>query len=190
MDEKKKSMRKRLSLPSMKQVGIVTKDLDNTMRYFRETLGIRPWFIPKFSGLEHYRRGKTRIEFGVRLAFAYSGNIQIEIIEPGKGDDNTYSDHLKKYGEGIHHLGFYVGDLKKRLSALKAAGVEIEQSGVIKSGGKVGGSATRYAYLDTRKTGGVIFELIQTDFLGMHIGMSRFWFELGAITGDLVKLRD
>ena len=95
----------------------------------------------------------------------------------------------EKHGEGFHHVGVYVGDIERRLGACKELGIGTLQSGVVKSGGRMGGVVTQYAYLDTRSIGGVIFELLQIDVLGINISSSRFWFELGSLAGNMEKLK-
>ena len=35
----------KLKLPRLGQIGYVAKDVDKTVSYYRETLGIRPWMV-------------------------------------------------------------------------------------------------------------------------------------------------
>jgi methylmalonyl-CoA/ethylmalonyl-CoA epimerase len=186
MDNTSKGLLKKLRLPEVRQVGIVVKDLDDAVAYYSK-LGIRPWFQASFSDEEHIYRGK-KAEYDVDIALAFSGQMQFELICPKEGDENTHMNHLKNKGEGIHHVGFFVSDIDRRLEGLRELGVGVIPSGYLKSTGKAGGSHTAYAYLDTTSIGGVILELIQTKFIGVTIQMSRFWFELGALTGDVKKM--
>ncbi len=188
MDDKAKRLAKVLRLPKLGQVGIVVKDIEKTAKYYTDTFGLGPWFRAGLSDEEHNQGEKKRLDFEVDLVMAFSGKIQFELIKHIKGDRNIYLDHLDKCGEGLHHLGFFVSDFDRKLEAVDKMGIGVLQSGVIKSVGKAGGSVTKYAYLDTVKIGGIIFELIQTKFVGVNIKMSRLWFELGSITGDLEKL--
>lgn len=189
MDDKAKRLAKALKLPKLGQLGIVVKDIEKTAKFYSGTFGIGPWFRPGFSDEEHNLGGKKRLDFDIDIAMAYSGKIQLELIRHLKGDRNIYLDHLEKCGEGLHHLGFFISDFDKKMEAVKEIGIGVLQSGFLKSEGKGGGSMTKYAYLDTVKIGGIIFELIQTKFVGVNIKMSRLWFELGSITGDLEKLK-
>jgi catechol 2,3-dioxygenase-like lactoylglutathione lyase family enzyme len=177
-----------LKLPRLNQLGIVIKDMDRAMDYFSRTFGLGPWFRAGLADEEHYRGGTERIQFDLDIVMAFSGGIMLELISHLKGDRNIYLDHLEEHGEGIHHLGFFVNDFDRRMEAVRDAGIGVLQSGIIRSGGKVGGSETKYAYLDTAETGGIIFEYIQTKFMGMAIKMSRPWFEMGVLTGDLEKI--
>jgi catechol 2,3-dioxygenase-like lactoylglutathione lyase family enzyme len=177
-----------LKLPRLNQLGIVVKDMDRAMEYFSRTFGLGPWFRAGLAEEEHYRGGTERVTYDLDLVMAFSGGVMFELICHLKGDRNLYLEHLEQHGEGLHHLGFFVNDFDRRMEAVRDAGIGVLQSGVITSGGKVGGSETKYAYLDTVETGGIIFEYIQTKFMGIKIKMSRPWFEMGALTGDLEKI--
>jgi catechol 2,3-dioxygenase-like lactoylglutathione lyase family enzyme len=64
-----------------------------------------------------------------------------------------HSDFLKQGREGLHHLGFYVNDLDKKLKELQGKGIKVLERGTI--------LGVKYAYLDTASACGVIFELIK-----------------------------
>jgi catechol 2,3-dioxygenase-like lactoylglutathione lyase family enzyme len=189
MNNEQAKLVKHLRLPPVRQIGIVVRDLDRTIRYYAENFGIGPWFRTDFGEEEHLWRGTEKITYTVDVALEFSGKTQIELISPREGDRNIHQEHLDTYGEGLHHLGFFVKNIDTRLRLVKESGIGVLQSGFLKSAGKAGGSVTSYAYLDTRDTGGVILELIQTKFVGVSIVMSRPWFEIGALTGDLEKIK-
>jgi 4-hydroxyphenylpyruvate dioxygenase-like putative hemolysin len=65
------------------------------------------------------------------------------------------SNFLATHGEGINHLGFRVEDCENVVRVLVGRGFRVIASGKIAGGGQ-------FAYIDTDKTGGVVFELIQT----------------------------
>jgi hypothetical protein len=155
---------------------------------FSGTFGIGPWFRPHVANVQHRDKGVRPITIDLDIVMAFSGDIQYELIHPRGGDRSLYLEHLDRHGEGVHHLGFYVSDIERRLAAARELGIGVLQSGFIGSAGRAGGSVTDYAYLDTAKDGGIIFELIRTRFLGLTIGMSRLWFETGALLGDLEKM--
>ncbi len=188
MEKPNAELSRLLALPKVRQIGIVVRSAPKAAEFYSKTFGIGPWFRPRLSGEQHFIKGERPIVPDLDFAIAYAGKIQYEIIEHRGGDRTIYYDHLEKYGEGLHHLGFYVNDLDKRLSAYKERGIGVLQSGVLESGGDAGGSITKYAYLDTRAIGGVILEIIETRFLKVNIEMSRFWFELGALLGDVEKM--
>jgi hypothetical protein len=71
---------------------------------------------------------------------------------------NTFDDHMKTYGEGIHHLAMNVPDMPKAVEEWKAAGFKVASSGAWGEKGKPGSG--RFAYVDTQPIGGVIMELL------------------------------
>jgi len=71
---------------------------------------------------------------------------------------NTFDDHMKTYGEGIHHLAMNVPDMPKAVAEWKAAGFKVASSGAWGEKGKPGSG--RFAYVDTQPIGGVIMELL------------------------------
>jgi catechol 2,3-dioxygenase-like lactoylglutathione lyase family enzyme len=180
---------KTLKLPRVKQIGIIVNDLDEAVKYYDRIFKIGPWFRTDFTKKKHLFRGKEEVHYGIDIALAFSGKMQFELICPKDGDRNIHSDYLKSNGEGIHHLGFFVTGIEKKVDILDKLGIGVIQSGFLESKGKGGGTVTKYAYLDTAKIGGIVFELIQTKFVGVNIEMSRFWFELGNITGDVEKIK-
>ena len=148
-----------------------------------------PWFKARVPAGENCLRGQKKIDTEYETASTFSGRMEYQLIEVKGGDRDSCIDHLEKHGEGFHHVGCYVKNVEARLRAYEKLGIGVLQSGIVKSGSKFGGVLTRYAYLDTAAIGGVIFELLQIDFLGMHVSSSRFWFEIGSIAGGMEKLR-
>ena len=189
MSQLNKKLMRVLGLPAVRQIGIVVNSIDETVKYLSENFNLGPWFRPRETRGEHLLRGVERIDIDLDIVMAFSGRVQYELIQQRGGDRSIQRDYLDTYGEGIHHLGFYVSNIDERLNMLEEIGIGVLQSGYIKTMGKAGESHTSYAYLDTARIGGVVFELIDTKYLGMSIGMSRFWFELGCVTGDIEKLR-
>jgi methylmalonyl-CoA/ethylmalonyl-CoA epimerase len=70
----------------------------------------------------------------------------------------VYDDHIKKHGEGIHHLAFAVKDMDKVLQDYTAKGFVISMSGAWGEEGKPGSG--RYEYIDLENGGGLTMELL------------------------------
>ena len=66
-------------------------------------------------------------------------------VQPITGP-TIYHDFLEKKGEDLHHLGFDVKDMDKRLNMYKEMNIEIIQYGE--------GSTSLFAYLNTFENGG------------------------------------
>jgi methylmalonyl-CoA/ethylmalonyl-CoA epimerase len=63
-------------------------------------------------------------------------------------------EFLEKRGEGVNHLGFVVEDLEGAVSRLTERGFRVVSRGRVAHGGA-------FAYFDTDRVGGIIFELIK-----------------------------
>ncbi|MBI2873154.1 MAG: VOC family protein [Chloroflexi bacterium] len=132
-------------------VGVVVKDMDSTIQFLQSNLGIGPWRTWE----RHYSREQVTVgegPFSFRVAFASLGPIEMELIEVLEGN-TTHARFLETHGEGLHHIGFRVPDMKAVAARLQERGVDILQSGVREDGGHV--------YMDSARTGGVIFEFSQ-----------------------------
>jgi methylmalonyl-CoA/ethylmalonyl-CoA epimerase len=70
----------------------------------------------------------------------------------------VYDDHIKKHGEGIHHLAFAVRDMDKVLNDYRSKGYVVSMGGTWGEEGKPGSG--RYEYIDMEDAGGVTIELL------------------------------
>ncbi len=141
-----------LSLPDVCQVGVVVKDLDKAVNYYTSVFGIGPFrFVER-----HYEgvtiRDRNDVSYTVRIAIAPMGQVDFELIQVTEGE-SIHLEFLEKRGEGLEHLGFRVPDLDAEIERFKKCGINVLQSARRPGGG--------YAYMDTEKIGGIIFELIQ-----------------------------
>lgn len=134
------------------QIGIVVKSIDETLKYYEEKFGFGPFErrMVDFTGATYY--GEVAGYRGKRAGFHF-GPIEIEFIEPVDGK-TIHETFLKEKGEGLHHLGFFVDDLEKAKKRAEEEGFQITQSYTRPDG-------SGFAYIDSDKTGGVIFELIK-----------------------------
>jgi methylmalonyl-CoA/ethylmalonyl-CoA epimerase len=70
----------------------------------------------------------------------------------------VYEDHIKKHGEGIHHLAFSVGDMDLVLEDYTSQGFVVSMGGTWGEEGKPGSG--RYEYIDLEEAGGLTMELL------------------------------
>ena len=145
------TIKDKLNLPDISQVGIVVKDLDKAINYYEDVLGLGPFVKPEITYTEKFYYGKP-VNSIWKMAFASLGPVELELDQPVTGP-SIFNDFLETYGEGIHHFGFDIKNLDEKLKVCEKLGIKVLQSGRTLHGG--------FALLDTRKTGGVIFELIQ-----------------------------
>jgi catechol 2,3-dioxygenase-like lactoylglutathione lyase family enzyme len=154
--------------PPLSQIGIYVKDLDRSIGRYQGTFGIGPWLILESETEDCMYRGR-KSSSQLRIAVAYSGKLQLELIQV-LGGDNMYLDTLGGREEGLHHFGFDVDDLERKLAACREAGLEVLQ----RSCHKRLGITIDTACLDTLDSLGYVVELIQTRFLGLKLKQPPF----------------
>jgi glyoxalase/bleomycin resistance protein/dioxygenase superfamily protein len=93
------------------QVGIVVKDIEKSARAWADYFGVP---VPEIQIQEKgtvegmFVRGKPA-EFGRKKVVIDAGGWVVELFQP-TGGDSTFQEFLDKHGEGVHHLGFEVGE--------------------------------------------------------------------------------
>lgn len=85
------------------------------------------------------------------------GSIAYEWCIPVK-PPIVYEDHIKKHGEGIHHLAFSVEDMDVVLEDYREQGFVVSMGGTWGEKGKPGSG--RYEYIDLELAGGLTMELL------------------------------
>ncbi|MDM8000075.1 MAG: VOC family protein [Dehalococcoidia bacterium] len=139
-------------LPPVEQIGIVVSDVDQAVKYFTSAFGWGPFKVSEsqLKGVSYEgRTGDCRL----KMAFAKSGNIEIELIQVLEGE-TPHSHFLRRHGEGMHHLRFRVDDCDATVMALAGEGIEPLW------GQRYPGIAA-FAYMKTDKTGGLMVELFE-----------------------------
>jgi methylmalonyl-CoA/ethylmalonyl-CoA epimerase len=149
------STRPIVKVSGLHQVGIVVRDLEDSMKHYESIFGIGSWQVitvdPSIlSDMTYHGRP---VQYTFRVALATVGQIELELLQPVEGE-NIYSDFLKEHGEGLHHLGHVkVDNLDEAVQALEKDGFACLQSGRYPGGA--------YAYMDMVKPLGYIIELVQ-----------------------------
>ncbi|MGE5252894.1 MAG: VOC family protein [Planctomycetaceae bacterium] len=153
MNENRPKPRKEIFPPaSLCQIGIVVRSIDETIKYYQEVFGFGPFEIRHVDYPTATYYGETAGYRGKR-AFCNLGPIQIELIELKDGK-TIHEPFLREKGEGLHHIGFLVKSLEEGKRNAQKAGLTVIQGFTRPDG-------AGFAYLDSDKVGGVIFELIQ-----------------------------
>ena len=124
-------------------VGIVVRDLDESIPVYESILGVKPVSV---------REVPTQ---NVRAAFFEAGNgVMVELIEPTVTDSGV-ARFLEKRGPGIHHICFEVDEVDEELRDMTEKGITpVEPQGRIDITGKIG-------FLHPKATRGVLIELAQ-----------------------------
>jgi hypothetical protein len=104
-------MKNNISFDGFIQVCIVVKDIEQKVIKWAELFNVP---VPEIRVSEPNRSKKLiyrgeEAYYGQKLAVIQARGFVIELIEP-TGGENTFQEYLDKHGEGVHHLGFAVGE--------------------------------------------------------------------------------
>lgn len=137
---------------SIYHTGYVVDDIDASIRAWVEQTGTGPFVrFDNFEFVNPMYRGQA-VGPRVTLAFGYSGDTCIELIQPLDASVRLI------YGElsgSAHHVGIGVEKLEESIEAYASAGVECAFRAAFAFGGGC-------AYLDTLATLGVFTELVES----------------------------
>ena len=125
-------------------ISYAVKDIDKVVAAWSKLYGIGPWTYRENGGTDVKGR-----PWKIRMAFAYLGPMEIELVECIEGRI-FQSRFIDTWGEGIHHIGFYVDDVDAETANLVAQGAKL----FIHDPG-------HFAYLDGGDAGGAIIEIMQ-----------------------------
>jgi methylmalonyl-CoA/ethylmalonyl-CoA epimerase len=132
------------SMKSVDQVSYSVKDIDKTIDAWSAIYGMGPWTFRENGGLDVKGR-----PWKIRMAFTYVGQMQVELVQCTEGRI-FQSRFLDTWGEGLHHVGFYVDDVDAMVKELTGKGAKL----LIHDPGN-------FAYLDAGGPGGAIFEFMR-----------------------------
>ncbi|MBP7341806.1 MAG: VOC family protein [Syntrophaceae bacterium] len=132
-----------MKLTSVDHISYAVTDIDKVIASWTTLYGIGHWTFRENGGVD----GKGR-PWKIRMAFAYLGPVEIELVQCTEGRI-FQSKFLDRWGEGIHHLGFFVDDVDAEVAKLAQDGATV----LVHDPG-------RFAYVDAGGPGGAIFELM------------------------------
>jgi methylmalonyl-CoA/ethylmalonyl-CoA epimerase len=134
-----------MKMPKLKKinhVAIVVADIDESLKFWRDALGI------ELSHIEDVPSQKAQV------AFLPLGDSEVELVKP-TSDDSGAAKFLAERGGGMHHLCFETDDVVGMLADLKAKGVRlINEEPIVLPGRKM-------AFVHPKSTGGVLVELYE-----------------------------
>lgn len=104
-------MNQPINLDGFIQIAIVVEDIDKAAKAWANLFNIPVPAIretPPTNNPQLTYRGKPTF-YGQKMAVIRCGSFVIELLEPDK-NDSTFREFLDKHGNGVHHLGFEVGE--------------------------------------------------------------------------------
>lgn len=124
----------------IRQNGYVVRHLGSAVDAWLD-VGVGPWLLlPHLTQSGSVYRDQPT-EPVVSIAFANSGDLQLELIEQEDDSPSIYREFLDSGREGFHHLAWWVDDFDDVAGAAQHAGWPIVHHG------NVGGMA-KFAYFD------------------------------------------
>jgi len=138
---------------AIRQNGYVVRDLDGAMAAWLE-IGVGPWFLlPHLAQTGSTYRGRPTAPV-VSIAFANSGDLQVELIVQEDDSPSVYREFLDAGHEGLHHLAWWTDDFAGTDAAARAAGWPVVHEG------DTGGMA-RFAYYDAGGVTSTVIEVME-----------------------------
>jgi methylmalonyl-CoA/ethylmalonyl-CoA epimerase len=136
-------------LTRIDHVGIACRDLEATIARYRATFGLEVVHL------------EVNAEQGVREAMLQVGAADaargyVQLLEP-LAADTPVGRFLDRRGEGIHHVGYGVSDLRQALADLGGTGIRL-----IDSRPRHGSMGASIAFLHPADLSGVLTELVQS----------------------------
>lgn len=132
------------------QIAYSVADIDQAMADYGARLNVGPWFTMGPFNPPAARYKDEPCGFVLSLAFAYSGHVQIELLQ----QHNDAPSALRNRPLGFNHWGVGVRDFDAALARHAALGHAIVFTDLAPDGG-------RFAYLDTTDTLPGYIELIE-----------------------------
>lgn len=107
-----------LGLGPIDQVGYVVHDIDASLPTYEALFGPFEIMDAPMDGIDF--RGEE-VSCRLKIAINKRGPVEIELIEVLEGE-TPHSEHLRRCGEGPHHVRFIVDDLDAKEAELEKAG--------------------------------------------------------------------
>jgi len=134
----------------IRQSAYIVGDLDHSIDQWLQ-IGVGPWTVlPSFVQADSEYRGQGTAPV-VSIAFANSGELQIELIHQEDDAPSIYREFTDSGRTGFHHVAFWSDDFDATMAGAKAAGIPVVHHGT-------GGGIAKFAYLDA---GGFTSEVVE-----------------------------
>ncbi len=124
-------------------IGIATVDADRVVRLLNTLTGGAPAAAEDVKGE------------GVRVQFYPAGYTQLELLEAANVE-SPLSRHIRRRGEGLHHIAFTVSNIDAQMEKMRAAGFT-----PLADTPQAGARGKRIFFLHPKQTGSVLIEFCQ-----------------------------
>ncbi len=137
----------------IRQNAYLVDDLQAAVRPWLRA-GIGPWFVLRsLTQTDSEYRGEKTAPV-VSIAFANSGDLQIELIEQEDDSPSIYREFTDNGHHGFHHVAFWSEDFDGTVAGAVAAGWPVVHHGT-------GGGIAKFAYLDAGGFTSTVVEIME-----------------------------
>jgi 4-hydroxyphenylpyruvate dioxygenase-like putative hemolysin len=135
------------------QIAYVVEDIEEAIEHWSK-LGVGPFFLARHmrQARQTYLGKETTCDISV--AFAYSGDLQIELVQQHNRAPSVFLDFQALHGFGMQHVGVLSSDIAADTTTLANQGFQPVQHMVSSQG-------VETVFFDTDRHGGTVLELIQ-----------------------------
>lgn len=142
-----------------RQVAYIVPDIDAAMAHWHDEHGVGPFLVARNAAplRNAYYRGEKAATARVNIAFAYVGDMQLELIELIGDTPSLYKEAIDRNITGVHHYAVCVDDFPAAYNWALDNGFEaVVDVGV--------DGLVRMSYVEDRERG-LILEVIQWNAL-------------------------
>ena len=150
-------------LTRIDHVGIACRDLEKTAGLYQATFGLEVVSL-EVNEEQGVREAMLQVSADPAAAGGTPGYVQL--LEP-LGPNTPVGKFLARRGEGIHHVGYGVSDVRQALAAIGGTGIRL-----LDERPRHGSMGASIAFLHPADLGGVLTELVQP-----APGVDRSWSE-------------
>ncbi|MDR3648430.1 MAG: VOC family protein [Acidimicrobiales bacterium] len=148
------------ALGPIAQLGYVVDDVSAAMEHWIGALDVGPFFYLPSPPLNDLRYRGEPTDARIAVAITYSGDLQVELIQPLDDHPSPYRDFQARYGSGLHHLAHFTDDYDAALALYRQRGRTpyYEGRGLTPD--------QRFSYFDSPSHAGTVNEVVETSGFG------------------------
>jgi len=140
-------------LTRIDHIGIACRDLDRAIGLYQATLGLEVASL-EVNQEQGVREAMMQVGSG-RAGVGELGVGYVQLLEP-LAPDTPVGRFLARRGEGLHHVGYGVSDVRQALAAIGGTGIRL-----IDERPRHGSMGASIAFVHPADLGGVLTELVQ-----------------------------
>ena len=120
----------------IRQAGYVVRDIEASMAYWSEALGVGPWFYNPRVPIRNYRYRGQAYDVHNSVALANSGPLQVELIQTRNDAPSMYRDFVRAGNWGLQHVAYWTDRFDDDMERLSKQGFQVAMSGEVGERGR------------------------------------------------------